>query len=651
MKYSFWFLSVLLATQVALAQEYPITAVPLSNVKIQPGFWYNRLEAARNVTIPHAFHKIEETGKLDNFAVAGGLKKGTFNGIRFDESDVYKVVEGAAYTLQNKYDPKLDRYLDSLITLFAAAQEPDGYIYTIRTIFKDSTGLKDWIAGPSRYSFENGSHELYNVGHLYEAAIAHFQATGKRTLLDVAIKNANHLVKTIGPKPGQMIVVPGHEETEIALVKLYRLTGEKSYLDLARFFVDMRGRGDKRSLYQDAHNLGPTYFQDLKPVVQQSEAAGHAVRAQYLYAAMTDLAAIQHDQPILDAVMKIWEDATTRKQYITGGVGARENGEAFDEPYVLPNDAAYAETCAATANLLWNHRLFLLTGESKYMDVFERVLYNGFLGGVSIEGNSFFYVNPMSSNGKKDFSNGEPARRSPWFGINCCPSNVARFLPSLPGYIYALRNNELFINLFADSQTEVTMNGVPVNIQQQSNYPWDGAIKMTVSPKKAVAFPLLIRVPGWATNQPMPGDLYRYVTQNAPLVKLTINGKVTPVSVEKGYLKLYRTWKTGDVLTLTFDMPVREVVANEKVKATKGKVAIERGPIVYCAEGVDNNGQALSITTTGNQSFTPEYRKELLGGITVLKSAGAKPITLIPYYAWNNRGTTEMAVWFGSIGK
>jgi DUF1680 family protein len=625
--------------------------VPLSSVKLVPGFWYDRLETARTVTIPHAFHKIEETGKLDNFAVAGGLKKGTFDGIRFDESDVYKVVEGAAYTLQNKYDPKLDRYLDSLITLFAAAQEPDGYIYIIRTIWKDSTGLKDWIAGPTRYSFENGSHELYNVGHLYEAAIAHFQATGKRNFLDIAIKNANHLVKTIGPKPGQLIVVPGHEETELALVKLYRVTGDKRYLDLARFFVDMRGRGDKRSLFQDAHNLGPTYFQDLKPVVQQTEAAGHAVRAQYLYAGMTDLAAIQHDQPILDAVMKIWNDATTRKQYITGGVGARENGEAFDDPYVLPNDAAYAETCAATANLLWNHRMFLLTGESKYMDVFERVLYNGFLGGVSIEGNKFFYVNPMSSNGKKDFGNGEPARRSPWFGINCCPSNVARFLPSLPGYIYALRNNELFINLFAGSQTEVTMSETPVKIEQQTNYPWDGNIKITVSPKKAIAFPILIRVPGWANNQPMPGDLYRYVTQLPPSVKLTINGQATATTIENGYLKLFRTWKPGDVVALTLDMPVREVVANEKVKADIGKVAIERGPIVYCAEGVDNGGQALNISQSINQKYTPEFRNNLLGGVVVLKSAGAKPATLIPYYAWNNRGATEMTVWFGMAPK
>ncbi|MGA0556601.1 glycoside hydrolase family 127 protein [Larkinella sp. VNQ87] len=650
-KYSLWLICLFVSVRIGLAQEYPITAVPLSNVRVQSGFWYDWMEKARTVTIPHAFQKFTEYGKFDNFAVAGGLKKGTFNGIRFDESDVYKVMEGAAYSLQNRYDPKLDRYLDSLITLIGAAQEPDGYLYTIRTIFKDSTGLKDWIAGPYRYSFENGSHELYNVGHLYEAAIAHFQATGKRAFLDIAIKNANHLVKTIGPKPGQLVVVPGHEEIEIALVKLYRVTGNKRYVDLARFMVDMRGRSDKRPLFLDAHNLGPAYFQDHKPVVQQTEAVGHAVRAQYLYAGLTDLAALQNDQAIREAVMKIWQDATTRKQYVTGGVGARENGEAFDDPYVLPNDAAYAETCAAVANLLWNHRLFLLTGDAKYMDVFERVLYNGFLGGVSLEGNKFFYVNPMSSNGKRDFGNGEPAKRSPWFGVNCCPSNVARLLPSLPGYIYALRNNELFVNLFTDSQTEVTMNGTAVTIQQQTQYPWEGAIKLGVSPKKAIAFPVLIRIPGWARNHPMPGDLYRYATARPTGVKLTVNGQTVPVVLENGYAKLFRTWKPGDVVTLTLDMPIREVLANEKVKADQGKVSIERGPVVYCAEGVDNDGKALSLTHATNQSYSPEYRKELLGGVMILKTAGSKPMTLIPYYAWNNRGATEMTVWFGQLAK
>ncbi|WP_128546895.1 glycoside hydrolase family 127 protein [Larkinella soli] len=633
------------------AQDYPIVPVLLAQVKMQPGFWNTRLETVRNVTIPHVLAKCEETGRIDNFAVAGGLKKGTFRGVRFDDSDVFKVVEGAAYSLQLKYDARLDRYLDSLITLFAAAQEPDGYLYTFRTIHKDSTGLVDWTAGPTRYSFENGSHELYNVGHLYEAAVAHFQATGKRSLLDIAVKNADHLVKTFGTRPGQLIVVPGHEETEIGLVRLYRVTGEKRYLDLARFFVDMRGRSDKRPLFLDAHNLGPAYFQDHKPVTQQTEAVGHAVRAQYLYAGMTDLAALQQNQAYAEALKKIWNDATTRKQYVTGGVGARENGEAFDDPYVLPNDAAYAETCAATANLFWNHRLFLLTGESKYMDVFERVLYNGFLGGVGLAGNTFFYVNPMSSNGKRDFGNGEPARRSDWFGVSCCPTNVARFLPSLPGYIYALRNNELFVNLFIDSQTEQTLNNTPVSLRQQTGFPWDGTVKLTVSPKQAVSFPLVIRIPGWARNEPMPGDLYRYADNRNTQPRLTINGKETPLTVEQGYLRILRTWKPGDVVTLTFDMAVRQVMANPKVKADQGRIAVERGPIVYCAEGTDNHGQALNLTVAPNQTFTPEFRNDLLGGVTVLKSTGAKTMTLIPYYAWCNRGANEMAVWFGQVSK
>jgi len=633
------------------AQDYPIAAVPLSNVKIQQGFWYPRIESARTVTIPHSFEECEQTGRIDNFAVAGGLKKGTFQGTRFDDSDVFKVVEGAAYSLQNHYDPKLDRYLDSLITLFAAAQEPDGYLYTIRTIYKDSTGLKDWIAGPTRYSFENGSHELYNVGHMYEAAVAHFKATGKRSLLDVAVKNANHLVKTIGPKPGQMIVVPGHEETEIGLIKLYGVTGDKRYLDLARFFVDMRGRSDKRPLFLDAHNLGPAYFQDHKPVVQQNEAVGHAVRAQYLYASMTDLAILLRDTAYTNAVMRIWNDATTKKQYVTGGVGARANGEAFDDAYVLPNDAAYAETCAAVANLLWNQRMFQLTGESKYIDVFERVLYNGFLGGVSIAGDQFFYVNPMSSKGKNDYSNGEAAKRSPWYGAACCPTNVSRFLPSLPGYVYAVRNNELFVNLFIDSQSDITLNNNPVSVNQQTAYPWDGSINLTISPKQAASFPVLIRIPGWATGQPMPGDLYRFTSSKGQAPKLTVNGKAVPIQTENGYVKLLRTWKKGDKITLTLDMPVQQLVANEKLKADNGKVAIQRGPVVYCAEGVDNGGQALNTTVRADQTFTPEFRKDMLGGVMVLKSGDAKPTTLIPYYAWSNRGPNEMAIWFGMAPK
>ncbi|WP_345244214.1 glycoside hydrolase family 127 protein [Nibrella saemangeumensis] len=633
----------------AFSQDYPIMPVPFTKVKIQQGFWHPRLETNRTVTLPFDFKKCEETGRIDNFAVAGGLKKGTFRGIRYDDSDVFKVVEGAAYSLQTHYDPKLDRYLDSLITLFAAAQEPDGYLFTIRTILKDSTAKRDRDAGATRYSFEAGSHELYNVGHMYEAAVAHYQATGKRTLLNVAIKNANHLLSVIGPD--KLIVVPGHQETEIGLVKLYRVTGDKRYLDLARFLLDMRGRSDKRALFPDPARTGQgsAYLQDHLPVTQQREAVGHSVRAGYMYAAMTDIAAIQQDKEYLEALTAIWNDVVERKQYLTGGLGARQHGEAFGNAYELPNDVAYAETCAAVANLLWNHRMFLLTGEAKYMDVFERVLYNGFLAGVSLEGDKFFYVNPLASDGQRKFNVGRSATREPWFSTSCCPTNVVRFLPSLPGYVYAQRGNNVYVNLFVDSNTELTVNGKPVMVRQATNFPWDGAVTMTVSPKQAQAFDLLVRIPGWATGQPMPGQLYSYANAASTKPTLTINGKAVPVTIENGYARIRRTWKAGDVLALTLDMPVREVKANENVQDNRGRVAIERGPLVYCAEGADNNGRALNLAFAPGQAFTPQVRKEMLGGITVLQTAGPQPVTLIPYYAWSHRGPNEMAVWFGQV--
>ncbi|WP_353721666.1 beta-L-arabinofuranosidase domain-containing protein [Dyadobacter sp. 676] len=631
--------------QSAFAQNGDIRPVPLKNVKTTQGFWHDRVELARAVTVPHALHQCEESGRLDNFAIAGGLKKGTFKGARFDDSDVFKVVEGASYVLANRYDPQLDRYLDSLITLFMAAQEPDGYLYTIRTINKDTTGSFDWIAGPYRYSFENGSHELYNAGHLYEAAVAHYEATGKKTLLNVAIRNADHLVKTIGPKPGQMVVVPGHEETELALIRLYRVTGKKEYLDLAGFFIDMRGRSDKRALFLDEHKLGPAYFQDQVPFVRQREAVGHAVRAQYLYTGVADLLALRPNPGNQAAIHAIWNDATYKKQYITGGMGAREDGEAFDKAYVLPNDNAYAETCAAIANMLWNHKMYLLSGEAKYMDVFERVLYNGFLGGMGVKGNTFFYVNPMSSNGVNDFNKGSGAVRHEWFGTACCPTNVSRFLPSMPAYMYATRGNTLVINLFGDTKANIALPSTQVHITQQTQYPWQGIVRIQVDPEKSAAFPLHIRIPGWATGQAIPGDLYAYENKLAKPVDLMINGRKAEAVVEQGYLKLDRLWKKGDIIELSLDMPVRKVIASGQLKSNQGKVAIERGPVLYCAEGHDNGGKALSIKISGTQEFTPEYRKEMLGGINVLKST-EQNITLIPYYAWANRGANEMTVWF-----
>jgi DUF1680 family protein len=638
------FFLILTCAQLAFAQK-KISPVPLKNVKTHQGFWYNRLETARTTTIPHVLSEIGKSGRLDNFAVAGGLKQGIFQGARFDDSDVFKAVEGASYVLQNNYDPRLDRYLDSLIVLFAAAQEPDGYLYTIRTINKDTTGSFDWIAGPYRYSFENGSHELYNVGHLYEAAVAHYEATGKKSLLNIAIKNADHLVRTFGPAPGQLVVVPGHEETETALIRLYHLTDKKEYLDLAKFFIDMRGRSDKRPLFLDDHKLGPSYFQDHVPVVRQKEAVGHAVRAQYLYAAIAAMLSVKDDSLYRKAIHRIWQDATERKQYITGGVGAREDGEAFDKEYVLPNDNAYAETCAAVANLLWNHKMYLYTGEARYMDVFERVLYNGFLGGMSVKGNEFFYVNPMSSDGKNDFGKGSGAVRHDWFGTACCPTNVARFLPTLPAYIYAVSENELSINLFAESEADIQLGSSKVSVSQKTNYPWEGKVDFFVNPEKKAEFTLAIRVPGWATGKAIPGNLYKYAESGAVPVKLAINGKPAVYQVENGYLRLNRSWKNGDKVSLSLDMPVRQVMASEKVEATKGKVAIERGPILYCAEGHDNAGKVLAMKISPGLSFKPAYQPEFLGGLTLLKSKESN-ITLIPYYAWANRGANEMTVWF-----
>lgn len=635
----------LLSSQWTLAQIYPIAPVPFTQVTVQPGFWYDKIETNRTITMPFGFKKCEETGRIGNFAVAGGLKQGTFEGTRYNDSDVYKMIEGASYSLKNHPDAELDRYVDNLIAMVAAAQEPDGYIYTIRTILREKTGVFDWTAGPTRYSFENGSHELFLAGHLHEAGVAHFLATGKRTLLDVAIKNANHLVNTFGPD--KQIIAPGHQEIEMSLVKLYQITGDKRYVDLARFMTDMRGRGDKRPLFLDDAGLGPVTFQDSKPVVQQTEATGHTVRAVYMYAGMTDLAGVQQDTAYKRTVTTIWNDVTQTKQYITGGVGSRGRGEAFGNAYELPNDLAYSETCGSVATMLWNQRMFLLTGDSKYMDVFERVLYNSFMAGVSVAGNSFFYVNRLSSDGKNN--DGWPLGRSDWFGTSCCPTNVIRFLPSLPGYMYAQKDNSLFVNLFASNSASVTVGTNPVKIEQATTYPWDGAVKMTLTPTRSEAFALRIRIPGWVQNTPMPGGLYAYLDQQVPGFTLTVNGKTVTPAEENGYAVVNRVWAAGDVVDLNLAMPVRQVVATSKIAADVNKVAFERGPVVYCAEGVDNRGQALSLSVPTGVSLTSTYQKDKLGGIVSLQTTGLwfRPtsLTLIPYYAWANRGSGEMAVW------
>jgi hypothetical protein len=653
---------ILLAAVVGLgAQEkkdYPLQPVPFTRVSVTDEFWRPRIETNRTVTIPFILKKNEETGRVDNFAIAGGLMQGKFKGERYNDTDVYKWIEGASYSLSVHPDPDLDKYLDALIAKIAAAQEPDGYLFTARTC--DPAHPVPGI-GAERWVEEAVSHELYSAGHLYEAAVAHFQATGKRTLLNVAIKNADLVASVFGPDKRHGF--PGHEEIELALVKLYRVTGNENYLRLVKYFLDQRGQGVKLTqyppgsrfaIYNDAEQI-----QAQKPVLEQDEAVGHAVRAAYLYSGMADVAALTGDSAYFGAVQTLWENVVTKKMYLTGGIGARPDRERFGANYELPNATAYNETCAAVGNALWNHRMFLLTGDARSLDVMERVIYNGLISGVSLGGDAFFYPNPLEFNGKSRFNQGSTGR-APYFGVACCPGNICRFTASFPGYVYAVKDDDLYINLFVANTAEIPLKGNAVRIKQETRYPWDGAVKITVEPEKASAFSVSIRIPGWAQNQPVPGDLYRYLDKSEEKANLKVNGAPLTLNPEKGLVRIRRNWKKGDVVELSLPMPVRRIVAHEAVKDDAGKVALERGPIVYCAEGVDNGGRVLDLVLPDEIQLRPEYRGDTLKGIVVVKGkalavsnqadatgAGRKEqdFLAIPYYAWANRGEGEMAVW------
>ncbi|MGA2068010.1 MAG: glycoside hydrolase family 127 protein [Thermoguttaceae bacterium] len=617
-------------------KDYPVQAVPLTAVRVADGFWTPRQETNRLTTVWYDFHKCEETGRIDNFAKAAGLMKGPFRGIPFDDSDVYKVIEGAAYALAVRPDAKLEEYLDALIAKIAAAQEPDGYLYTARRLFPPEK--MPGMSGPRRWSNLGASHELYNAGHLYEAAVAHFQATHKRSLLDVAIKHADLVVREFGP--GKVQFPPGHEEIEIGLVKLYRTTGALKYLDLAKYFVDLRGRPETHRLY------GP-YAQDHKPIAQQDEAVGHAVRAGYFYAGVTDVAALTGEPAYTVATERLWENVVGKKLHLTGGIGATAGGEAFGPAYDLPNATAYLETCAAVANALWNHRLFLLTGDGKYLDVLERTIYNGFLSGISLSGDRFFYANPLESDGKYE--------RSPWFGCSCCPVNIVRFIPEISSFIYATRGRELLVNLYIGGTAKLDLAGTPVEIRQATRYPWDGRVEIALTPGpspegrgETSEFTLALRIPGWARNRPVPSDLYRYDDGKQPAVKLAVEGQAVPVKVEKGFVRIARTWKAGDRVTLDLEMPVRRVVAHPAVRADRDRFALERGPLVYCAEGADNAGRVLDKVFPGKLRLEVLKPSDLLGGIVPLRmsSEAGESLTCIPYYAWCHRGPNQMRVWF-----
>lgn len=643
------------ACAVRAGGDYPIRPVPFTDVRLNDVFWAPRLETNRIATIPFALRKNEETGRVDNFRKAAGLMKGVYEGRRFNDSDVFKAMEGAAYTLMLKPDPKLEAALDGLIALIGKAQEPDGYLFTNRTI---DPGHPAPGAGAERWSNLRVSHEFYNVGHMYEAAVAHHQATGKQSFLALAVKNADLLVKTFGP--GKKRAFPGHQEIEIGLSKLYRATGNRAYLDLAKFFLDERGRyfQGERHAPDDPFAVydSDEYMQNHKPVLEQDEAVGHAVRAMYMYAGMADVAALGGHPEYVASIDRLWDNVVGKKMYLTGGVGSRSRSEAFGDAYELPNQSAYTETCAAVGNALWQQRLFLLHGEARYADVLERVLYNGLLSGVALDGMLFFYQNPLEADGKSKLYQGQVGR-SPWFEVSCCPPNIARFLPSMPGYIYAVRDDSLYVNLFAANTASVEIAGTKTVLVQETRYPWEGEVRIRVSPEKAADFSLLIRIPGWARNEPVPTDLYRFIDEDGGTPTLAVNGRAVEIVLDKGYAVLRRTWNKGDTVDLSLPMPVRRVAAHPAVEADAGRIAYQRGPLVYCAEGADNDGRVLDMSAMTGAPFSAEFRPDLLGGIVVLKREGprapmragaakVRDMILIPYYAWANRGPNEMRVWF-----
>jgi DUF1680 family protein len=637
-------------TGYAQQQDYPIKQVPFTDVKFSDKLWTGRIEVNRSVTIPASFARCESTGRVSNFEMAAAKKGKYCTKFPFDDTDIYKTIEGASYSMAVRPDAALDKYVDSLIRIVGNAQEPDGYLYTARTI--DPNNPHPW-SGPERWVKENdNSHELYDSGHMFEAAAAHFLATGKRNFLDIALKNADLLVTTFGP--GKRHVAPGHEIVEMGLVRLYRITGKKDYLDLAKFFIDERGKRayDKNS--DDVWKNG-MYWQDNEPVTAMNQAEGHAVRAMYLYAGMADVAAITGDKKYIEAIDRIWDNMVGKKIYVQGGIGAVPSGERFGADYELPNTTAYNETCAAIGSVYWNQRMFLLHGQSKYIDVLEKVLYNGLISGVGLDGKSFFYTNAMQVT--HNFTHDALEKtRSGWFECSCCPTNIARFLPSLPGYVYAQKDDDLFINLFVSGNGTLNIHNKKVGIVQQNNYPWEGSLNFTLQPESPDAFHVRIRIPGWVKNEAIPSDLYHFGDQIKDKYTIKVNGKPVKYQMENGYAVINRTWNKGDQIQVDLPMPVRKVNASASLKVDAQKLALQRGPIIYCAEWADNGGLVSNLSIPANASFKPVYNPELLNGVTTLKgnvvqqaegSAGKSfALTAIPYMAWANRGEGEMQVWF-----
>jgi DUF1680 family protein len=632
----------------SLADPPRIEPVPFTAVKLTDRFWAPRIEANRRVTIPACFTQCEETGRIANFdraaARLAGKETTPFQGNCYDDSDVYKVIEGAAYSLAQHPDPALDAYLDDLIRRIAAAQEPDGYLYTIATA--------NGRAKDARWKDERWSHETYCAGHLFEAAVAHYQATGKEHLLDVSRKLADLLVAEF--LHGDRKEVPGHQEVEIGLVRLARVTGVKEYVDLARRFLLQRGVAEGRELYGD-------YCQDHQPLVDQREAVGHAVRAGYLYSGMADVAAYTGEKTFDAALDAIWKDCVGTKLAVTGSIGAFAHNEGFGKPYDLPNESAYNETCAAIANSLWNHRMFLRSGSSDPIDVLERTIYNGVASGVSLAGDRFFYPNPLASDGQRPFNHGTLGR-APWFGCACCPVNVARFVPSVPGFLYATQGDTLFVNLYVQSNAEIPLDGRIVRVTQSTDMPWSSDVELAVDLDEPRPFTLAVRIPSWMSPDLVRGGPYQW--RQGPVIApaiwtIAVNGEpISRLPLVDGYRRIERTWKAGDRVSLGFPMGPKRIAANDAIESTRGRMAIGMGPIVYCVEATDNGGADATLRDVYLPHDAPleaTPRADLLGGVTTVtttaKRAGGGEIALtaVPYATWANRpfatGVGEMVVW------
>jgi uncharacterized protein len=609
-----------------ISSDYPIQPVPFTSIKVSDQFWMPKIKKIHDVTIPHALAQSEN--RLMNFKIAAKLKKGRFqSSYPFDDSDIYKIIEAASYSLYYNPDSLLEGKIDTIIDIIGLAQEPDGYLYTCRTM---NSFPNEW-AGTQRWENEEIlSHETYNLGHLFESACAYYQATGKDKYLKIAIKAADLLDADFGW--GKIEKYPGHEIVEVGLARLYRLTGDEKYLNLAKFFLDVRGPG------------GEEYCQAQAKVVDQTNAVGHAVRAVYLYAGMADVAALKNDPSYISAIDKIWEDIVTKKIYVTGGIGASGGNEGFNGDYNLPNSNAYCETCASVGNIYFNQRLFLLHGDAKYIDVMERTLYNALLSGISLSGNRFFYPNRLSSTGSDN--------RSVWFDCACCPPNIARLIPSVPGYIYAHTHDSLYINLFMSDTANVNIDGNNLQVIQNTNYPWDGNVDITINPSLEREYSILVRIPGWARNEAIPGGLYQFMGKSSKQASISINNESFAFDIQKGYAVIKRNWKAGDVISLNLPMEPRRLAANENVIDDKNRVSIQRGPIVYCAEGVDNSQKVISLKYDTLSVLKTHFDGNILGGLQIVQTNSVtvdgnsdKDITLIPYSTWNNRGASEMQVW------